>query len=759
MKYSIQNNLFTPILSILLLIFTPGRMHAQSYTEFRLVDQNDLAPIAGAFWNYHTQKGLSGQDGTIRFIPEEDAVMSISHVSYGQWYLSSRELMQAMEDKVLKVEIQPQALYPVTIMALRPKADELKRRDLNYEEKLAHDGAALLSDIPGISSIRKSGGYGFDPVVRGFKYDQVNIVLDGVQSAVAACPNRMDPPSSQMAPNMIDRIEILKGPHQLRYGSAFGATINFAGVQPNFSETQNVYGRLSGGYENNGGILRSEGLLGLSGRYYDLGVFASWSQGNDYKSGNGSTIQSDFLRGSFGSNLGLKVSPNQLVKITAIRNLARDADFPALAMDLRDDDTWLLKVQHEIKLNRHHLRAFNTAIFGSLVDHLMDNGLKILDPRMMNASNNAKTRALGGRTEGTWQFQNGRLFSGLDIRAEEAEGTRVREFLLGPNAGKIFYDNAWQNGRITRSAAFAEYQWRKSSLQLVFSGRLEMNQAKILDAQPEFTEINPETSVQQFNPSFSVGGIKNYSSNIALGLWLGRAQRSGSLTERYINYLTVGLDPYELVGNPILKPEVNHQIDFTFQYRRQQITINADVFASYLQDFISSTIDPDLKPRLPNSPGVRQFTNLNEALLTGMEVEFNHAISAHISQRFSVAYTYGQDISRSQALPEIAPLDIRYQLRGSWWQDRLQPEISLRQVASQNRISGEFGETRTPSFFLADVGIKYQLLENMKIAAGILNVFDENYYEHLTRSTAANRSIPVYAPGRSFSVSISLDFR
>ncbi|MEZ5022434.1 MAG: TonB-dependent receptor plug domain-containing protein [Chitinophagales bacterium] len=73
-----------------------------------------------------------------------------------------------------------------------------------------------------------------DPVLRGFKYDQLNIVMDGVQSATAACPNSRIPPTSQMAPNMLDRIEILKGPHALRYGSGFGGTINFIS-NPNVS--------------------------------------------------------------------------------------------------------------------------------------------------------------------------------------------------------------------------------------------------------------------------------------------------------------------------------------------------------------------------------------------------------------------------------------------------------------------------------------------------------------------------------------------
>ena len=63
--------------------------------------------------------------------------------------------------------------------------------------------------------------------VRGFKYDRLNIVMNGSQSAIAACPNRMDPPTSQVPTSTIQKVEVYKGPYALRYGAGFGGTINF----------------------------------------------------------------------------------------------------------------------------------------------------------------------------------------------------------------------------------------------------------------------------------------------------------------------------------------------------------------------------------------------------------------------------------------------------------------------------------------------------------------------------------------------------
>ncbi len=613
-------------------------------------------------------------------------------------------------------------------------------------------------NYPHLISIRKGGNYGFDPVFRGFKYDQLNVVLNGAQSATAACPNRMDPPTSQMAPNMMDRIEVLKGPYALRYGTGFGATINFVPAKLRFTSEPAIYGRVSTGYESNGNIARGESQIGFSEAKHDISLFGSWSQGDDYTTGNGETVQADFKRGSFGTELGFKIASIQQIRISALYNRARDADFPALPMDLREDDTWLFNARHDIKINGDKLKNWNTAIFGSFVDHFMDNKLKSLDPRTLNAETSAKTYNYGGRTEGTWLMNKSTLYAGADTRIEGAEGTRSREFLMGPNAGNIFEDNAWQEGRIIKTGVFVEYQIKGRSFDYILSGRLELNNASINDPSDEFTQIYSEPKVTQVNPSFSLGIMKDFGKTLKTGLWFGRAQRSGSLVERYINFFPVGQDSYEMLGNPELDSEVNNQIDVTLQWMPSEHTaINVDVFASYLQDYISSIIDPGLEPRLPMSPGVRRFVNIDDAFKTGFEISWSQQLFAKLHHQLGIAYTYGQDLERDEPLPEIAPLDLRYTLSGSYLKDKLRPELMFRYVAEQTRVSTEFGEDTTPSFALLDVKVGYQVTDKLSLNTGINNLLDENYFEHLNRSVRGTNN-PVFAPGRNVFVNLNFTF-
>jgi iron complex outermembrane receptor protein len=741
----------------LLLFFSGSSLTAQSTLSIKLLDIDDNMPIVGATFEYGNQQGISDQEGRISFHLLSQESMFITHISYGSWEWTEEELSTIAAQQVFYCKNTALHLYPVTIVGLRPNQQPASNVHIDYQDRMEHDGAVILNQLPAFNSIRKSGNYGFDPVFRGYKYEQLNIVLNGAQSATAACPNRMDPPTSQMAPNMMGRVEVLKGPHALRFGTGFGATINFVPEPFHFSAAPALHGRFSSAYESNGNIFRGEGQLGFSGSKYDLSLFGAWAQGDDYQSGDGQSVQADFLRGSFGSNLGIKLTNKQQLRLSAMYNKARDVDFPALPMDLIEDDTWMFSARHDLRIDANHLQSWNTTLYASFVDHRMSNELKILDPRMLDAETPAQTQNYGARTESVWQFANNRLFAGADFRVEGAEGSRTRSFLLGPNEGKVFEDNAWQEGQITKSALFAEYHIKAASLNYVFSGRMELNQATVSDPSPEFTREYPETTTTQVNPSVSIGLLKAMGESYSLGLWLGRAQRSGGLAERFINYFPIGQDPYEMLGNPDIKPEVNNQLDINFSKKAGKLQFSINLFASYLQDNISSVIDSSFSPRLPMSPGVRQFINIDEAFKTGFEASLTQSLPLGLQQQIGIAYTYAQDLERAEPLPETPPMDIRYTLSGRFFEERLKPELAFRYVLEQSRISQEFGESATPAFALLDLQLAYDITEKIKINTGVRNVLDENYYEHLNRAVRGANA-PIYAPGRNFFVNLSVSF-
>jgi iron complex outermembrane receptor protein len=211
-----------------------------------------------------------------------------------------------------------------------------------------------------------------------------------------------------------------------------------------------------------------------------------------------------------------------------------------------------------------------------------------------------------------------------------------------------------------------------------------------------------------------------------------------------------------MVGNPNLKPEINVQTDLNLGYKKGGTGFDAGIYISTLRDYITSEINDDLAPRLPTSPGVRQYINTDKALIAGFEMNWSQRISAGLHHRLSIAHTYGQDQVRDEPLPEIAPMDLRYTLIGEYLQNRLTPKITVRYVSKQDRISSHFGETNTPSFVVLDMGVTCQLTAKLSASAGVQNLFDEAYYEHLNR-TVRGQDRAIFAPGRNVYLSFFVD--
>jgi iron complex outermembrane recepter protein len=742
------------LLVVLLLCIFSLPSFSQTTRQLRLLDQKSGQPIIAATFHHDSQQGVSDENGLISFVLVENARLQLSHVLYGKWFLTPEELKLALERGSVSRTEQVINLQPVSVISLKMTSEKDDKIQISDQERLHHDAGAILNLNPAVASIRKSGAFGFDPVMRGFKYEQLNVVVDGLQSANAACPNRMDPPTSQIALNRIKQIEILKGPHALRYGIGLGGTINFIQESPNFNPSPGAYGRLSSMYESNGQVFRNEGRVGFSGQNHDIGILGSWSQGSDYLDGNGAVVPAEFRRGTIGMYSDFKLNASNLIQVNVNRNFARDVDFPSLGMDLRSDDTWMGNVRHTRYFNGRPLQTWTTSGYFTLVDHFMDNFSRELNPRMMNASTAANTQNIGARTEGFWLLGKGKLYGGGDIRHEAAQGQRAREFLMGPNMGKTMYDNAWQDSRIDKLGVFASYQLPIGISTLSLAGRLDANKAQANDIAGEFTQVNQETEITQLNPGLSVGLQRDLGNHFHGGVWLARVKRSGSLTERFINYFPVGVDPYEMVGNPTLLPEANNQADLILGFHSKSIEAEVNFFAAYLTDYITA-VKTDLKPRIATSPGVRQFVNVDQALKTGFELSFRQNLAWGLSQQLMVAYTYGQNLVLSEALPEIAPLDFRYALLGNYLDGKLQTAIRLRHVTGQDRVSESFGEKSTPKFTLFDVDASYNFTANIGMKLGVQNLFDQAYYEHLNRPIGTDR-VPLYAPGRNIYVMLRL---
>ena len=103
-----------------------------------------------------------------------------------------------------------------------------------------------------------------------------------------------------------------------------------------------------------------------------------------------------------------------------------------------------------------------------------------------------------------------------------------------------------------------------------------------------------------------------------------------------------------------------------------------------------------------------------------------------------MAYAWGENTSDHTALPQIAPLEGRFNLR--YVQDKYTLGMLWRVVAKQDRISlnqgnivgYDMGESK--AFSTLALNASYNIMKNVDISVGIDNVLNKTYTEHLNKA-------------------------
>ena len=651
-----------------------------------------------------------------------------------------------------------ETLSPVTVLAHRELNSPLQNIDPSNSALLPIDSGAFLRNAGNASGIRK-GGFGIDPVLRGLSGSRLNVRLDGLTTTAAACPNRMDPPTSHIRLSDIQSVEIHRGPHALEYGPSFGGTVNFVThPTPDYSSF-NVNGDLRSGFESNTGHKKSDMRLQGGAEKWNFLLSGGLSETENYTTGSGSSVPAGFRSYDFGVEGGYAITQNQHLTAGWSQSFIRDADFPALGMDMAIDDTYKLKAGYNWSPGQNEKLAFlKINGYWSLVDHEMNNHNRPAFS-MMDAVALAETETYGlhAKMKGLYSSGTYTFTAGLD--QQDVTGTRFVDFKMGPRAGNSMEYNLWQDAAITNIGFFGGLEHFAGEYTLTIGSRLDMNYADSNDPAPRFT--NADINSDHLNFSISAGITRPISSTTTAGVYIGRGVRSPDITERFINFLTIGRDSYEYAGNPQLDPEANNQLDFVLTSDFGRFGLETTLFGSLMTNYISAVINPDLQPVGATAPGVREFQNRGDVVFTGFELSANYQLPSAWFLNVSGSYTRAEYTDDNTPVAEIPPLESKVTIGGAMLSGKLMPEVSVRKVFEQNRIDESFGETETPGFWLADAHINARLFDGVRLTGGVRNIFDEAYYEHLNRQfnpafESAERSL--LEPGRRVFLELNVQF-
>ncbi|MCF8304532.1 MAG: TonB-dependent receptor [Bacteroidales bacterium] len=710
----------------------------------------------------------------------------ITHVGYPDTTIKVELDKNEIKEFNIQVVSEYEHLEAVEIQSRfikRPPYLQAKVSREVIEKRSVSDVGTQLRSTANISGIRK-GGTSIDPVVRGFKFSQLNVQANTGQKIEGGCPNRMDPATSHIEIEDIESIEVYKGPYTFRYGPALGAVINLNTTQPVVYDTFGVRLRALKGFIGNWNGEKDYLAVNGGNRYWYFNFSGSNKDFGNYEAGNGKTVRSEYKKYHYRGQVGFTPSQNHSFIFSYNHSGGNDIAFPALPMDERSDQTNLISFDYKARNITKVIGGFSMKLYHSGVNHEMDNKSRPFSDTVVAVSEiEAMNRGL--RSEIQLELRSSQLIIGVDYENISKDGERVKNMIRQPGL-PVKREDLWNNAFITNLGLFGEFETKVGRYNLVLSTRADINQAQSDDMRitaPGMGEIyhyaSDSIETMHTNFSLSAGLTRQFSDHISGSVSIGRGIRSPDMVERFIMLLPIGYDDFDYLGDPQLKPEENHQMDLTFNYRQKkwgQVKVNT--FYSVVRNFITGKRLPPAQqmPLSKDVIGVKRFYNADWANMTGFELSYGSPLIYNTGIRFQSSYTYGfikeapvyitndagevvdEEIIENDALPEIPPFEGRLTFHGNYIGNKLKPELTLRAVSAQNHVSESYNEPATPGFFTADFRLTYLHRTMLTVNGGIRNIFDKTYYEHLNRNIIGT-SRPFYEPGRSFYINLVIDIK
>ncbi len=751
------------VIGLLTILFTWVTSHAQQLNIHGTVQNEEGTGLENALVRVLGSELYSETDpnGNFNILAREGDSVSVSHIGY------LTETVRLKNQIIIGLKEKAFALDNIIVQA--DPFGHVAQSRIVYDDIKAmsqpRNVSDLFKDIPGFG-VQKRGAYASEPVFRAFKYEQLNVQYDGGMKILNACPNRMDPITTHVIPEEIERIEIVKGPFTVRFGQNFGGIINMVSKNPD-SRKQGISGNLETGYETNGNNFTGRGALLFKKEIYDLELNGSYRNYGDYTDGNGDEVPSSFRSTDYSMKLGINPNNRQRLRFTWRQSFGRDIKHAGLAMDSPYDNSYLLGLDYKIRELSGIFSSITFKGFYSYVDHLMSNENRP-NFMMVDAESNVFVTTWGGKAE-LVLHPNDRssLFVGLDANMIAREGDRIRKIkIMNGNMlpePVVRVDKIWQDTQLNDIGIFAEGKLRVSDLSTLTAGiRSDFIHTDILDPAQDFLDLYG--GVIDAQNEVNISGNISYLFSLdktRFQVAFGHGLRTASIVERYINHFNINSDPYEYVGNPFLSPEANNQLEISVNQQFNKIDIGASLFYSFLSDYITAVVDeslprkfmPMLEPKF-----AKRFINVEDAMQTGFEFYLNYHFTPELSFLSDLSYTYGQNRELDEPLPQILPLtahlSLNYDKEKYWF------NVKTRMVAEQDRIALSFRETVTPGYATLDLSAGFRPFDKFSVGGSVLNIFDTAFYEHLNFSYN-NSDLSegrIYEPGRNFTIYINYTF-
>ncbi len=577
------------------------------------------------------------------------------------------------------------------------------------------DGAAYLQTIVGFNQI-KNGGANGDVTFRGMFGSRIKILTDGTEN-LGACPSRMDNPASYLSPESYDKITVVKGPQTVQYahtGSA--ATVIFEREPEQLTSAKPYRGQASVMLGSYGRLDQNvEAAVGDETKYARLN--ANRSIADSYQDGAGNTVPSDWEK--WNADLALGWTPNEdtWVELKGGKSDG-EAVYAGRSMDGSKFARESLGLHVEKKNISEVIKKVEAQVDYSYNDHVMDNfSLRKFNPAdgmSMPMASNVARRTLNARVAMTQDWGKLQLISGID--SQKNEHTKRSGSLMSP------YQNKARVGDMDFESygAFGELSYAFNDQHKLVTGA-RLDQVKI-------DNLATDTERKETLPSGFVRIESELAEHVKTYAGLGYVERVPDYWELFSTKY------HQSTGTTFadLENEKTAQFDAGYQYEQGAFKSWASVYAGLIQDYILVAYTPT------GSMGRLEAKSRNvDATIAGAEAGLAYQLTDQIQADISAMYAWGENTTDHTALPQIAPLEGRFNLR--YVQEKYNLGLLWRVVAAQDRTSYREGNIigydleESKGFGTLSLNGTYNIQKDLDLSVGIDNVLNKNYAEHLNK--------------------------
>ncbi|HEY4529273.1 MAG TPA: TonB-dependent copper receptor [Luteimonas sp.] len=615
----------------------------------------------------------------------------------------------------------------------------------------ASDGADYLKTIPGFSAVRNGGSNG-DPVLRGMFGSRLNLLTnDGAMPG--ACPSRMDNAMSYIAPETYDALVVTKGPQTVLWGpGASAGTVRFERDREYYAEPAWKFAgsALGGSWGRNDQVV--DATYGAPLGY--ARISSNRSESGDYDDGNGDRVGSAWKKWNADLALGWTPDADTLLEL-GIGLGDGQARYATRGMDGSRFDRTNYSLRFEKDNLGGAMRAFEASLFHNVADHVMDN-YSLRDPNPLGAmpmpmASNVERSTRGGRAAATWGGAAFELVTGIDAQ----DSRHRRRSALGRGT---YLAVPWTvDARFDNLGAFAEGTWFQGERDRWIAGarvdRAGAEDGRTLLSGGHGGHAMPNPTAGQSREETLKAGFLRFERDVdrALSWYAGVGH-----TERMPDYwelFSADRGPMGAVNAfSGLETEKTTQLDVGLQYRGARFDAWISAYAGRVDDFIQFRYTDGMM-------GPMSMVSNIDARTSGAELGLEYKASEDWTVGGSIAYARGKDRDSGRPLPQMPPLEGRFTANwnnGSWSAGAL-----LRLVDGQDRVAVGYGnvvgQDIGPSAGFATLALNagYRFASGVDVTAGVDNVFDRAYSEHLNLAGNADFGYPADAvrinePGRTF---------